>query len=100
MLVARIVRIGLPAGLQSVMYSLSNIIIQSSINSLGTDTIAAWTAYGKIDTIYWMIINAFGISITTFAGQNFGAGKYDRVRKGIRVCLGISMGATIALSLF
>ena len=57
-LVARIVRIGLPAGLQSVMYSLSNIIIQSSINSLGTDTIAAWTAYGKIDTIYWMIINA------------------------------------------
>ncbi len=99
-LVARIVRIGLPAGLQSVMYSLSNIIIQSSINSLGTDTIAAWTAYGKIDTIYWMIINAFGISITTFAGQNFGAGKYDRVRKGIRVCLGISMGATIALSLF
>ena len=55
-LVARIVRIGLPAGLQSVMYSLSNIIIQSSINSLGTDTIAAWTAYGKIDTIYWMIV--------------------------------------------
>ena len=95
-----IIKIGLPAGIQADMYSISNILIQSCVNSFGTDTIAAWTAYGKIDTIYWMIINAFGISITTFAGQNFGAGKYDRVRKGIRVCLGISMGATIALSLF
>ncbi len=94
----RIIQIGLPAGLQSVMYSASNIIIQSSVNSLGTDIVAAWTAYGKIDIIYWTIINAFGISITTFVGQNFGAGKLDRVYKGVRVCLGISAGATIFLS--
>ena len=94
----RIIQIGLPAGLQSVMYSASNIIIQSSVNSLGTDIVAAWTAYGKIDVIYWTIINAFGISITTFVGQNFGAGKLDRVYKGVRVCLGISAGATIFLS--
>lgn len=77
----RIIRIGLPAGLQSVMYSLSNVIIQSGVNSLGTDTIAAWTAYGKIDSVFWMIINAFGISITTFVGQNYGAGKMDRVKR-------------------
>ena len=95
----RIIQIGLPAGLQSVMYSASNIIIQSSVNALGTNVVAAWTAYGKIDVIYWTIINAFGISITTFVGQNFGAGKLDRVYKGIRVCLGISAGATIFLSL-
>ncbi len=94
----RIIQIGLPAGLQSVMYSASNIIIQSSVNSLGTDIVAAWTAYGKIDVIYWTIINAFGISITTFVGQNFGAGKLERVYKGVRVCLGISAGATIFLS--
>lgn len=94
----RIIQIGLPAGLQSVMYSASNIIIQSSVNSLGTDIVAAWTAYGKIDVIYWTIINAFGISITTFVGQNFGAGKLDRVYKGVRVCLGISAGATLFLS--
>lgn len=97
-MVKRIVRIGFPAGLQSVMYNSSNIIIQSSVNVLGTDTIAAWTAYGKIDSIYWMILNAFGISITTFVGQNYGAGKMDRVHKGVNVCLAIAAGTTIALS--
>ncbi|SET52979.1 MATE family efflux transporter [Lacrimispora sphenoides] len=94
----RIIRIGFPAGLQSVMYSSSNIIIQSSVNTLGTDTIAAWTAYGKIDSVFWMIISAFGISITTFVGQNYGAGKKDRVYKGIRVCLAMSFTAAIGLS--
>lgn len=97
-MVMRIVRIGLPAGLQSVMYSASNIIIQSSVNSLGTDTVAAWTAYSKIDSVYWMIISALGISITTFVGQNYGAGKLDRVKRGIYVCLGLSFLITAVLS--
>ncbi|MCI9635666.1 MAG: MATE family efflux transporter [Hungatella sp.] len=96
----RIIRIGLPAGLQSVMYSLSNVIIQSSVNSLGTDTIAAWTAYGKIDCVFWMIVNAFGISVTTFVGQNYGAGKMDRVKKGIRQCLAMTVVSSVALSFF
>jgi putative MATE family efflux protein len=95
----RIIRIGFPAGLQSVMYSSSNIIIQSSINTLGTDTIAAWTAYGKIDSVFFTIISAFGIAITTFVGQNYGAGKKDRVYKGIRVCMVMCFTASIALSL-
>lgn len=82
------------------MYTTSNIIIQSSVNSLGTDTVAAWAAYGKIDVIFWMIISAFSISVTTFVGQNYGAGKMDRVRKGIRVCLGMSFVTTLFLSLF
>ena len=94
----RIVRIGFPAGLQSVMYTSSNIIIQSSVNSLGTDTVAAWTAYGKIDTLFWMMISAFGISITTFVGQNYGAKKSDRVYKGIRVCLFMCFLSSIVLS--
>lgn len=97
-MVMRIVRIGLPAGLQSVMYSASNINIQSSVNSLGTDTVAAWTAYSKIDSVYWMIISALGISITTFVGQNYGAGKLDRVKRGIYVCLGLSFLITAILS--
>ena len=96
----RIIRIGLPAGLQSVMYSVSNVIIQSGVNSLGTDTIAAWTAYGKIDSVFWMIINAFGISVTTFVGQNYGAGKMDRVKKGIRQCLAMTLASSVFLSLF
>lgn len=97
-MIKRIIQIGFPAGLQSVMYSFSNIIIQASVNSLGTDTIAAWTAYSKIDSIFWMIISAFGISITTFVGQNYGAGKTERVRKGISSCLLMCFIASIALS--
>lgn len=98
-MLARIVTIGLPAGLQSVMYSLSNIIIQASVNGFGTDVMAAWTAYGKIDGLFWMVISAFGVSITTFAGQNFGAHLYDRMRRSIRVCMGIAAGATVFMSL-
>ncbi len=94
----RIVQIGFPAGLQSVMYSSSNLIIQAGVNSLGTDTVAAWTAYGKIDSMFWMIVSAFGISITTFVGQNYGAGKVDRVRKGVKACMGMTFAATFVLS--
>ncbi len=93
-----VLRIGLPSGAQSVLYSISNLLIQASINSFGTDAIASWAAIGKIDGFIWMVMGAFGISITTFAGQNFGAGKYDRVKKGTRVCLFMALSSTIALS--
>lgn len=97
-LLGDIVRIGFPAGLQSVMYSVSNTIIQASINGFGTDIMAAYTAYGKLDGFFWMTLNAFGISITTFVGQNFGARRFDRVRRSIWVCLGLTCGASVALS--
>ena len=97
-LLVNIIRIGFPAGLQSAMYSVSNLLIQSSINSFGTDTVAAWTAYGKLDGIFWMIMGAYGVSITTFAGQNYGAGKIDRVKKSVHVCLGLAAGTSLLLS--
>lgn len=93
-----IIRIGIPAGLQSIMYTSSNVIIQATLNVFGTNIIAAWTAYSKIDGIFWMAINAFGISITTFVGQNFGAKKYDRMRKCVKVCLLMAMATAILLS--
>lgn len=93
-----VIRIGLPSGLQSVMYSFSNLLVQSAINSFGTDTIASWAAIAKIDGFIWMVMSAFGISITTFVGQNFGAAKYDRVKKGTRICLWMALGTTIVLS--
>ncbi len=96
-LLGRIFRIGLPAGMQSVFYSLSNMTIQSSINTFGTDIIAGWTVYGKIDGIFWMMMGAFGISITTFVGQNYGARQFARVKKGVRVCLGLAFGASALL---
>lgn len=94
----RIIQIGFPAGLQSVMYSSSNVIIQSSINSLGTDTVAAWTAYSKIDSVFWMIVSAFGISVTTFVGQNHGAGKPERVRGGVKTCLLMTIVSSVLMS--
>ncbi len=95
----RIVHIGIPAGFQSLMYSLSNLLIQSNMNRFGIDTIAAWAAYGKIDGIFWMIMGSFGISATTFVGQNFGAGKNDRVKRGIRVCFIMAMSVAAGLSI-
>ncbi|MBD5394700.1 MAG: MATE family efflux transporter [Lachnospiraceae bacterium] len=94
----RIIAIGIPAGFQSLMYSLSNALIQTNVNSFGTDTVAAWTAYSKIDALFWMVVSAFGISITTFVGQNYGAGLYQRVRKGVRQCFLITALFTLVLN--
>jgi putative MATE family efflux protein len=95
---AQIFKIGLPAGFQSSMYNIANVVIQSSINSFGTDTVAAWTAFSKIDGLFWMIMGAFGVSITTFVGQNYGAEKIDRVKNGVRQTLVMCMGAAVVLS--
>ena len=94
----RIVQIGLPAGLQSVMYSISNVIIQRAVNGFDTDVLAGWTAYGKLDGMFWMVVGAFGISVTTFVGQNYGAGLMPRVKKSVRVCMAMTVGATVVLA--
>ncbi len=94
-----ICRIGLPSAAQSALYSVSNIVIQASINAFGTTAVAAWSVYGKIDFLFWMTVSSFGIAITTFAGQNFGARQYERVRRGTRICLGMTAAATIGISL-
>lgn len=93
----RMLRIGFPAGIQSVTYALSNIIIQTSINDFGTDVIAAWGTYGKMDGLFWMTISSFAIALTTFVGQNYGAGKYNRVRKGIKDTMVMATISTIAI---
>ena len=97
-LLGRILRIGIPAGLQFVTFDFSNVLIQSGINSFGDTTMAAWTAYGKTDALVWMISGAFGVSITTFVGQNFGAQKYSRIRQGAWTCLALSIAMVCALN--
>ena len=94
----RMIRIGFPSGLQSVMYGLSNVIIQSAINSLGTNYVAAWAAYSKLDSVFWMIVSAFGIASTTFVGQNFGAGSMERVRSGVRTCMVMTIFSSAIMS--
>ena len=99
-LLGKIVRIGIPAGLQSTMYTLSNILIQAAINGFGKDATSAWAAYGKIDVLFWMTMNSLGTAVTTFAGQNYGVGRYDRVRRSAREGALIALILTIPLSTF
>lgn len=95
-----ILRMGLPLGFAEVMYTFANVILMSVVNGFGTDTVAAYAAYGKIDAIFWMVVGSFGISITTFVGQNIGAGRWDRVMQSIRestIMMFIVLGAVIAV---
>ena len=96
---AVMLKIGLPTGFQAVMYYLSNMIVQSSVNSFGTDTVAAWTVFTTNDNFYWMVIGAFGVSVTTFVGQNFGAGNFDRIKKSVRITYLFTSLSAILLSL-
>lgn len=100
--VKRILRIGLPAGLQSAVFSVANIIIQGAINSLGTIVMAASGAAFNIEIITYDILNSFSQSCTTFVGQNFGAKELGRCKKTLALCLveGIAvLAAVIALIL-
>ncbi len=94
----RIIKIGVPAGIQSNMYAFANIILQSRINLFGTTIIAAWSVFGKIDSLYWMISGAFGVAITTFVGQNYGARLYKRVKKGVLSALIMNMSVAFIYS--
>lgn len=96
-LLAAILRVGLPAAVQSVFYNVSNIIIQGYINSFGTNTVAAWAVLAKLDGVYWMTIQSLGLSITTFAGQNFGAGNYERLKQGARQAVAIGFLLTLII---
>ena len=99
-LLRRILAVGVPAGLQFITFDLANLLVQSSINSFGAVTMAAWTAFGKTDSLTWMISGAFGVAVTTFVGQNYGARKYDRIRKGVWVCMGMSVAMIGGFSVF
>ena len=98
----RILKIGLPAGVQSAVFSLSNIIIQSAINSLGKVVMASSSAAFNVEIIAYYILNSFGQACTTFVGQNYGAGQIDRCRNTLKLCIVeaiIATGASIGLVL-
>ncbi len=91
-------RLGIPTGLQSAMYGVSNMIIQIGVNSLGTVVVASWAMSSKTDGIFWAVSNALGAAITSFVGQNFGAGKTDRVKLCVRQGMVLSLSITVSLS--
>ena len=83
----RIIQIGLPTGIQNMVISFSNILIQASINQYGATAVAGFSAYLKIDGFNILPVLSISMAITTFIGQNYGAGKYDRMKKGMWVTL-------------
>lgn len=91
-------RLGIPAGLQSSMYAVSNMIIQVGVNSLGTVVVASWVMTGKTDGIFWAVSNALGAAITSFVGQNRGAGRDDRVKLCVKQGMILSSVITVSLS--
>ena len=92
----RILAIGLPAGVQSSLFSVSNIVIQSAINSLGTVVMAASSAAFNIEILTFDILDAFSQACTTFVGQNYGAGKIDRCKKTLKLCMLEGLVALVA----
>lgn len=90
-----IIKIGLTTGFQNMVISLSNILVQSSVNSFGANAMAGFGAYMKVDGFNVLPVTSFGMAATTFVGQNFGAGKTERVKRGMWITLGIGILYTI-----
>lgn len=99
----QIVRIGLPAGIQGTIFSLSNVVIQSSINGFGRIVVAANSAASNVEGFVYMAMNSFYQTTLSFCGQNMGAGKYDRIRgilirgMGCVFVTGVVLGWTVVL---
>ncbi|QHI72722.1 MATE family efflux transporter [Aminipila terrae] len=95
----RILILGLPIGMQSVVINFSNIVVQSHINSLGSDVMAAWSAFCRLDGFIILPFMSFSLAVMTFTGQNFGAKKTDRIFQGVKSGLIMSCGFTVVLEI-
>lgn len=92
-----ILAIGIPAGLQSSLFSISNVLIQSSVNSINKAAVSGSTAGSTIDTFVYMATNSLYHTALAFCGQNYGAKKYDRIMKSFLYCLAIAVGVGMIL---
>ena len=91
----KIIQIGLPSGIQNMVISLSNVLVQTGVNGFGTSAVAGFSAYLKVDGFNILPVMSFSMAATTFTGQNYGAGKMDRVKRGMWVTVAMSMIYTI-----
>ncbi len=96
-MLGKIVRIGLPSALQMAITAFSNVFVQSYINEFGSSCMAGWSSYGKIDKFCMLPIQSVSLSITTFVGQNLGAGQVARAKKGSTVAFVMSFIMTIVI---
>lgn len=95
----RMLYLGIPSSLQQIMYGVSNSAIQVAVNTLGTSMVAAWSLCGKIDGFYWALVSAMGTAVMGFVGQNYGAGKIDRIKSCFKVSTIITVVGTVICSL-
>lgn len=95
----RIFTLGLPIALQSSLYPIANMIVQSSVNKTGTNNIVAWALCGKLDFLIWLVADSFGAVISTFVAQNIGANQKERALKGVNAGLKMTLGMVFSISL-
>lgn len=90
-----IIKLGIPCGLQSCMFNIANIIVQTEINDFGSMAMAGGAAYCKIDGFLYMPMNALGLTMSTYVAQNIGAGYFDRIKKGVRISVVFAVLITV-----
>ncbi len=95
MVCIRIIKVGLPAGIQNTVIAISNVLVQASVNGFGATSMAGFGAYLKVDGFNILPVMSISMAVTTFTGQNFGAGKLDRVKKGMNKTLWIGIVYTV-----
>ena len=97
--ISRMLMIGFPLALQSILFPVANSIIQTAINRMGTDVIAAWAVCGKLDMLIWLVADTMSPALSTYTSQNLGAGKPDRVVKGTMTGTAFSVCSVALISL-
>ena len=97
-LIKNILKLGIPVGVQQVVIHIANIVIQNHINQIGTDAIAGWSIFCRIDTFVLLPFSSFGIAIINYTGQNFGAGKIKRIFEGVKAGMIMSLVVTWIVS--
>lgn len=103
-LIGKMLFMGLPVALQYSITAIGNVVLQTAVNSLGSDAVAAMTVAGKLSNIVWLVMNSVGVALANYCGQNIGAGDVLRVKKGVRLaaildaCVAILLGAALYLA--
>lgn len=99
-MMAQHIKTGVPMAFFASLLAINFLVLQAALNSLGSDDMAAYTAASKMDTLVYQVLGAFGTAMATYAAQNYGKGKVDRVREGVRKSLGITVAISLALTAF
>lgn len=98
-MLAKIVRVGIPAAIQMAITAFSNVFVQSYVNYFGADCMSGWTAYSKIDQLLFLPMQSLALASTTFVGQNLGIDQVGRAKKGARTAFIMSVVATVILTI-